>query len=123
MSGERTALLFPTNSQSGGSVVSYTVSQKNCSNVTLKDRSEAQSTKRKLWFAVGLACMFFATELLAGYFANSLGNNHLSLLFFFLLTSTPHSFNVGCFSFIVRRCQFYRRLSCHLLGRKAPYEK
>ncbi|KAG1472010.1 hypothetical protein G6F56_001795 [Rhizopus delemar] len=72
MSGERTALLFPTNSQSGGSVVSYTVSQKNCSNVTLKDRSEAQSTKRKLWFAVGLACMFFATELLAGYFANSL---------------------------------------------------
>ncbi|KAL7318968.1 hypothetical protein PS15m_002149 [Mucor circinelloides] len=57
----------------GGSVVSYTVSsQQNCSNVTLKDRSAAQSTKKKLWFAVCLACCFFATELVAGYFANSL---------------------------------------------------
>lgn len=57
-----------------GSVVSYTVSQQNCSNNTLKDRTAASSTKRKLWFAVGLACCFFATELVAGYFANSLGN-------------------------------------------------
>lgn len=73
MSAERTPLLFPVNSQTGGSVVSYTVTQKNCKNVTLKDRSEAQSTKRKLWFAVALACVFFATELVAGYFANSLG--------------------------------------------------
>ncbi|KAI8642419.1 cation efflux protein [Parasitella parasitica] len=56
----------------GGSVVSYTVTQQNCSNVTLKDRTAAQSTKRKLWFAVCLACCFFATELVAGYFANSL---------------------------------------------------
>ncbi|ORE08700.1 cation efflux protein [Rhizopus microsporus var. microsporus] len=72
MSAERTPLLFPVNSQTGGSVVSYTVTQKNCKNVTLKDRSEAQSTKRKLWFAVALACVFFATELVAGYFANSL---------------------------------------------------
>jgi zinc transporter 2/zinc transporter 4 len=75
MNSERTPLLFPTNSQSGGSVVSYTISQKNCTNVTLKDRSAAQSTKRKLWFAVGLACVFFTTELIAGYFANSLGKN------------------------------------------------
>ncbi|EIE83804.1 hypothetical protein RO3G_08509 [Rhizopus delemar RA 99-880] len=72
MNSERTPLLFPTNSQSGGSVVSYTISQKNCTNITLKDRSAAQSTKRKLWFAVGLACVFFTTELIAGYFANSL---------------------------------------------------
>ncbi|KAI8058705.1 cation efflux protein [Gilbertella persicaria] len=57
---------------SGGSVVSYTISQQNCSNITLKDRSTTNSTKRKLWFAVGLACCFFATELIAGYFANSL---------------------------------------------------
>lgn len=75
MSSERSPLLFPVNSHSGGSVISYSTSQKNCTNITLKDRSEAQSTKRKLWFAVGLACVFFATELVAGYFANSLGNN------------------------------------------------
>ncbi|KAG0738049.1 hypothetical protein G6F57_002663 [Rhizopus arrhizus] len=72
MSNERSPLLFPVNSHSGDSVISYNTSQKNCTNITLKDRSEAQSTKRKLWFAVGLACVFFATELVAGYFANSL---------------------------------------------------
>ncbi|KAG2196198.1 hypothetical protein INT47_004724 [Mucor saturninus] len=55
-----------------GSVVSYTITQKNCSNLTSKDREEAKSTKKKLWFAVCLACCFFATELVAGYFANSL---------------------------------------------------
>lgn len=54
-----------------GSVVSYTY--KNCSNLTSKDRAAAKSTKRKLWFAVTLACCFFVTELIAGYFANSLG--------------------------------------------------
>jgi zinc transporter 2/zinc transporter 4 len=75
MSNERSPLLFPVNSHSGDSVISYNTSQKNCTNITLKDRSEAQSTKRKLWFAVGLACVFFATELVAGYFANSLGKN------------------------------------------------
>lgn len=62
-----------TTHKRSGSVVSYTISPQNCSNVTLKDRSAAKSTKRKLWFAVGLACCFFATELVAGYFANSLG--------------------------------------------------
>ena len=72
---ERTPLLVPVNAvaNSSGSVVSYTVSQRNCSNNTTKDRSAATSTKRKLWFAVCLACCFFATELIAGYFANSLG--------------------------------------------------
>lgn len=74
-SSERTPLLVPVNTVTmpSGSVVSYTVSQQNCSNNTLKDRTAANSTKRKLWFAVGLACCFFATELVAGYFANSLG--------------------------------------------------
>lgn len=70
---ERTPLVH-TQAASGGSVVSYTLPQTNCANVTLKDRSSASSTKRKLWFAVVLACVFFATELVAGYFANSLGN-------------------------------------------------
>jgi zinc transporter 2/zinc transporter 4 len=70
---ERTPLVH-TQAASGGSVVSYTIPQtNNCTNVTLKDRSTAKSTKRKLWFAVVLACIFFATELVAGYFANSLG--------------------------------------------------
>lgn len=74
-STEREPLLAPitTLPLPNGSVVSYTISQKNCSNLTLKDRSAAKSTKRKLWFAVCLACSFFATELVAGYFANSLG--------------------------------------------------
>ncbi|KAI7900080.1 cation efflux protein [Cokeromyces recurvatus] len=57
---------------SDGNVVSYTYTQQNCTNVTLKDRSAAALTKKKLWFAVGLACLFFTTELIAGYFANSL---------------------------------------------------
>jgi zinc transporter 2/zinc transporter 4 len=74
-SSERAPLLVPVSEivHSGASVVSYTVSQQKCSNNTLKDRSTAKSTKRKLWFAVCLACAFFATELVAGYFANSLG--------------------------------------------------
>lgn len=74
-SDEREPLLQPitTLPLPNGSVVSYTITQKNCSNLTLKDRSTAKSTKRKLWFAVCLACCFFATELAAGYFANSLG--------------------------------------------------
>ncbi|KAI8967736.1 cation efflux protein [Mycotypha africana] len=78
MSAERTPLL---NGGGGGqqqllgnsgSVVSYTIPQENCSNNNLKDRQQAKSTKRRLWFAVGLACAFFVTELVAGYFANSL---------------------------------------------------
>lgn len=74
-SSEREPLLAPIGTLPlNGSVVSYTITQKNCSNLTLKDRAAAKSTKRKLWFAVCLACCFFATELVAGYFANSLGN-------------------------------------------------
>ncbi|KAI9478662.1 MAG: cation efflux protein [Benjaminiella poitrasii] len=71
LSSERTPLLDPQ-TPNDRNVVSYTYSQQNCTNVTLKDRTAAVTTKRKLWFAVGLACAFFATELVAGYFANSL---------------------------------------------------
>ncbi|KAI8089371.1 cation efflux family-domain-containing protein [Halteromyces radiatus] len=52
-----------------GSMVSY--QDVSCANVS--ERSGASSsTKRKLWFATGLALVFFATELVAGYLANSL---------------------------------------------------
>ncbi|KAI9321633.1 cation efflux protein [Dichotomocladium elegans] len=54
-----------------GSVVSYTYVNDNCANVT-KDPGAQQSTKRKLLFATALALIFFTTELVAGYFANSL---------------------------------------------------
>jgi Co/Zn/Cd efflux system component len=72
---EREPLLSPihTRNDSSGSVVSYMIAPQNCTNVTMKDRAQASSTKKKLWFAVCLACCFFATELVAGYFANSLG--------------------------------------------------
>ncbi|KAI9499510.1 cation efflux family-domain-containing protein [Zychaea mexicana] len=55
-----------------GSVVSYTMVNQKCANVSNRDGSVARSTKRKLLFATGLALLFFATELIAGYFANSL---------------------------------------------------
>jgi zinc transporter 2/zinc transporter 4 len=76
---ERTPLIndIQIQSHSSGSVVSYSFSQHNCANVTMKDRSAAQSTKKKLWFAVALACCFFITELIAGYFANSLGKSDM----------------------------------------------
>lgn len=113
---ERTPLVN-TQATSGGSVVSYTIPQQtNCANVTLKDRSTAKSTKRKLWFAVVLACLFFATELVAGYFANSLGKNFLCYINFFFLLNFIYSLNVGRFSFIIRRCEFYRRTCSHLFG-------
>ncbi|OAD77933.1 hypothetical protein PHYBLDRAFT_108350 [Phycomyces blakesleeanus NRRL 1555(-)] len=43
-----------------------------CSNITAKNSDNARSTKRKLMFATALALVFFGTELVAGYFANSL---------------------------------------------------
>jgi hypothetical protein len=72
MPDERTPLV---NDESLGSIVTYTF----CSNGASGDRSAATSTKRKLWFAVVLATCFFITELIAGYYANSLGR-HLVLL-------------------------------------------
>lgn len=58
-----------------GSVVSYTYVNSQCANVSNKDNNAQQSTKRKLVFATVLALLFFTAELIAGYFANSLGND------------------------------------------------
>lgn len=44
-----------------------------CSNMNTKEDSSAKSTKRRLAIATTIALLFFATELVAGYFANSLG--------------------------------------------------
>ncbi|SAM06135.1 hypothetical protein [Absidia glauca] len=52
-----------------GSVVSY--QDVSCANVS-EQSGISSSTKKKLWFATGLALVFFATELVAGYLANSL---------------------------------------------------
>ncbi|KAI8338945.1 cation efflux protein [Chlamydoabsidia padenii] len=52
-----------------GSMVSY--QDVTCANVG-EQSSISSSTKKKLWFATGLALIFFATELIAGYLANSL---------------------------------------------------
>ncbi|KAI8973846.1 cation efflux protein [Pilobolus umbonatus] len=43
-----------------------------CSNLTSKADSSASSTKKRLIIATTVALLFFATELVAGYFANSL---------------------------------------------------
>lgn len=58
-----------------GSVVSYTYVNSQCANVSNKNNNAQQSTKRKLVFATVLALLFFTAELIAGYFANSLGND------------------------------------------------
>lgn len=73
---ENTPLIPPSDTSSHrrrGSVVSYTYQSQECANVTTKDQGAAKSTKRKLILATGLALLFFATELVCGYFANSLG--------------------------------------------------
>jgi Co/Zn/Cd efflux system component len=45
-----------------------------CTNLALKaDDSIQSSTKRKLAIATTIALLFFGTELIAGYLANSLG--------------------------------------------------
>ncbi|KAI8148951.1 cation efflux protein [Fennellomyces sp. T-0311] len=55
-----------------GSIVSYTMINQKCANVSNRNGDAARSTKRKLLFATILALVFFTTELVAGYFANSL---------------------------------------------------
>ncbi|KAI9033896.1 cation efflux protein [Phycomyces nitens] len=70
---ERTPLTAPSRSHLSGSVVSYSMpNASSCSNITAKNSDSARSTKRKLMFATILALVFFGTELVAGYFANSL---------------------------------------------------
>ncbi|KAI9491609.1 cation efflux protein [Zychaea mexicana] len=66
---ERTPLVSNASTIRGSSI---SPSLSTCTNITGKGSHVARSTKRKLWAAVTLAVMFFATELVAGYFANSL---------------------------------------------------
>ncbi|KAI8388040.1 cation efflux protein [Radiomyces spectabilis] len=69
---ERTPLINEENGIITGGVVSYGFNHSACANITSKDGHAARSTKRKLMFATLLALLFFATELVAGYIANSL---------------------------------------------------
>jgi Co/Zn/Cd efflux system component len=57
--------------QGNNVIVDYVSS---CANLASKADS---STKKKLAFATGIALIFFATELVAGYFANSLGKHSI----------------------------------------------
>jgi Co/Zn/Cd efflux system component len=52
---------------------------KQCSNMMSKVESSANSTKRRLITATTLALVFFFTELIAGYYANSLGKRLICL--------------------------------------------
>lgn len=47
-----------------------------CINLQAQQNTTSKSTKRKLLTATFIATLFFATELVAGYFANSLGTTH-----------------------------------------------
>ncbi|GAB5590819.1 hypothetical protein Unana1_05719 [Umbelopsis nana] len=71
-SSERTPLLSANNSGQTTPVNSRAPSTRSCVNDTTKDNVTASSTKKRLLFATVMALMFFATELVAGYFANSL---------------------------------------------------
>lgn len=74
---ERTPLVVATSPSltHRGSVVSYTLhSKKQCANIIGSDSTATRSTQRKLLFATAMALLFFTAELIAGYFANSLGN-------------------------------------------------
>ena len=75
---ERTPLMSNTStirSHSISSTPRLPRSSSSCINIVGKNNkdSSSSSTKRKLWTAATLAILFFATELIAGYFANSLG--------------------------------------------------
>ena len=67
-----------------GSIVSYTMINQKCANVSSRDNNAARSTKNKLWFATALALVFFTTELIAGYFANSLGKLSFKYIYIYM---------------------------------------
>ena len=62
---ERTPLVY------NASTIRSSPTLSSCANI--HGKGQDQSTKKRLWAAVSLAVLFFATELVAGYFANSLG--------------------------------------------------
>ncbi|KAI9313566.1 cation efflux family-domain-containing protein [Dichotomocladium elegans] len=63
---EYTRLIIPATPPS-----SLCVTAHNHTSPTIRSQNTL-STRRKLWFAVCMATLFFTTELVAGYFANSL---------------------------------------------------
>lgn len=67
---EHTPLIHQHGHNHGSTVIANSNS---CSNMASKEDSSAKSTKRRLAIATTIALLFFATELVAGYFANSLG--------------------------------------------------
>jgi Co/Zn/Cd efflux system component len=70
---ERTPLLSPNTSGQTTPVNSRAPSTRSCVNDNSKDNNASNSTKWKLLFATVVALLFFVTELVAGYYANSLG--------------------------------------------------
>lgn len=74
-SSESTPLLSPETSGQTTPVNSRAASTRSCVNDSSKDNATASSTKKRLLFATVMALMFFVTELVAGYFANSLGKD------------------------------------------------
>jgi Co/Zn/Cd efflux system component len=69
---EHTPLIHPHEQISGNGTI--IINSNGCVNMVIKtDSSANKSTKRKLAIATTIALLFFATELIAGYFANSLG--------------------------------------------------
>ncbi|KAG2181331.1 hypothetical protein INT43_008914 [Umbelopsis isabellina] len=71
-SSERTPLLSANASGQTTPVHSRAASTRSCVNDGTKTTSTASSTKKRLLFATVMALLFFVTELVAGYFANSL---------------------------------------------------
>ncbi|KAH8552528.1 cation efflux protein [Umbelopsis sp. PMI_123] len=69
---ERTPLLSTSSSGQTTPVNSRAPSTRSCVNDNSKDNATSSSTKYRLLFATIMALMFFVTELVAGYFANSL---------------------------------------------------
>ncbi|KAI8575653.1 hypothetical protein K450DRAFT_260866 [Umbelopsis ramanniana AG] len=69
---ERTPLLSPNASGQTTPVNSRAPSTRSCVNDNSKDNNTTNSTKWRLLFATVVALLFFVTELVAGYFANSL---------------------------------------------------
>lgn len=67
---EHTPLIHQHEHSHGSTAV---VKSNSCLNMASKEDFTAKSTKRRLAIATTIALLFFATELIAGYFANSLG--------------------------------------------------
>lgn len=66
--------LIPSSKRQDSNHKSIPISTSSCINLASKvDDLTQSSTKKKLAVATTIALLFFATELIAGYLANSLG--------------------------------------------------